>query len=62
MKVIVTWIDDSETHCRRTTYVTMVDGKEYVLAPSALSGPHTDREIVERAQALFGADVEVVRA
>lgn len=59
MKIIVTSYDDSEPDCKRDTFVTMVDGKEYVLAPCALGSYYTHLEIVERAKSLFGKDVEI---
>lgn len=60
MKINVYTIDASEEDCRRTDYCTKVNGKEYILAPSALSlNERIRKEILERAQALFGNDVEI---
>jgi len=58
-KITVTSYDDSEPDCKRDTYVTMVDGKEYCLAACALGGEDTYREIEELARKLFGDDVEI---
>ena len=60
MKITVTSYDDSEPDCKRDTYITVVDGKEILLAPCALGSYYTYLEIVERAKELFGNDVEIV--
>lgn len=63
MKIKVQSYDDSEEDCRRETFYTVVDGKEYLLAPCALpSSEYTFREIEEKARELFGADVEITYA
>jgi len=59
MKITVTSYDDSEPDCKRDTYITVVDGKEHLLAPCALGSYWTHLEILERARELFGEDVEV---
>ena len=60
MKITVTSYADSDEDCRRDTYVTVVNGKEYLLAPCALAGFDTYDEIEQRARNLFGENVEVV--
>lgn len=61
MKIIIYSTDASEEDCRREDFWTEVDGKEYLLAPSALGlNVHIQKEIREKAQALFGQDVEIV--
>lgn len=60
MKIIVQEIDASEPDCLRYDYVTVVDGKEYLLSPCSL--PHsayTVKDIVLSARKYFGQDVEI---
>lgn len=60
MKIIVYSTDASEEDCRREDFWTEVNGKEYLLAPSALGlNEHIRKEILEKAQALFGNDVQI---
>jgi len=60
MKIKVYTVDASEDDCRRYDFCCRVDGKEYLLAGSALGGEYTRREVEENARKLFGADVQVV--
>lgn len=62
MKIQVYTYDASEPDCRRSDYCCRVDGKEYLLAGSALGSEYTIREIEEKARELFGADVEITYA
>lgn len=59
MKITVTSYDDSDEDCRRETYVTIVDGKEYCLAACALAGFDTYDAIERKARVIFGKDVLV---
>jgi len=59
MKITVNSYDDSDDDCRRDTFYTVVDGKEYCLAPCALGTYRNWLEIQEEAKRLFGEDVEI---
>jgi len=59
MKIKITYLDASEEDCRRTDYVTYVNGKEFCLAASALGKEFTEREVERNARKLFGDDVEI---
>jgi len=59
MKIKIEGYEDGDDDCSRTTYYTMVDGKEVLLAPCALSGYYTFLEIQTKARKIFGADVEL---
>lgn len=53
MRIKVTGYED----CSRTTYITMVDGQEHLLAGCSLGSYYTYIKIIERARFLFGNDV-----
>ena len=55
--ITLTYLDASEEDCRRTDYVTCVDGKEYLLAPCALGNKFTTKKVEENARKFFGDDV-----
>lgn len=59
MQIEVYINDASESDCRRSDYCCKVDGKEYILAASALGGEWTAKEVEEKARKLFGADVVI---
>ena len=60
MKILVQEIDASDDDCVRYDYVTVVEGKEYLLSPSSLSNSSkTVSEIILSARRYFGADVEI---
>lgn len=59
MTIEVYTTDASEPDCRRYNFCTRVDGKEILLAGSALGNEWTYREVEERACKLFGADVKI---
>jgi hypothetical protein len=51
--------DDSDEDCRRTTYFTVHEGKDVLLAPCSLDTVFTMEEIWDTAQQLFGNDVQI---
>ena len=57
--VIITleYHDASDDDCKRTNYVTVYMGKEYLLAGDALGGVYTDKEVIDNARKFFGNDV-----
>jgi hypothetical protein len=57
MKIKITYLDASEEDCRRTDYVTYVNGKEYLLVACALGGKYTTIEVETAARKFFGDDV-----
>jgi hypothetical protein len=59
MKITVQSHDDSDDDCIRSTFYTIVDGKNHRLAPCALGSKFTYLEIELEAKRLFGADVEI---
>lgn len=62
MQVQIEYYDDSEDDCMRTTFVGIdpESGKERLLAPCSLGSYYTYLEIVERAKAIWGEDVELI--
>jgi hypothetical protein len=58
--IVVQSYDDSEEDCKRETYYTVVDGKEYLLAPCSLGSYYTYLEILAEIDKLFGKDVDIV--
>jgi hypothetical protein len=61
MKIILYTYNANEEDCIRYDYCTRVDGREHLLAVSAMAGARTNKEIREKAEKLFGADVMIVR-
>ena len=59
MKITIQEYDASEEDCKRQDYVTVVDGKEYLLAPSSLGSYYTYLEILAEVEKLFGPGVEI---
>lgn len=59
MKIQVYSTDASEEDCLRYDYHTEVEGTVHCLTWCSLGTFYTHLEIIERAKALFGDDVEV---
>lgn len=57
MIILVIRRDASEPDCRRFDFYCIVDGREYDLAPSALSLEKATEEIERTARRLFGDSI-----
>lgn len=55
--ITLSYEDVSDEDCSRYDIVTYVDGKNFLLAPSALGGEFTTKEVEKKAKEFFGDDV-----